>query len=521
MKKFLSLLLVVIIGLLNINIAFAQEGYVVMREPVYNMTDSFYSNITKVSKNSQWGICDTNGYPLTGYNWEAMGEITDKYIPAKQGGLWGYISYEGDVMIDYQFQKADNFSGNLARVLTVDNQYAYINRSGVIDFISPFDYSFNPSDGAICGVTDGLYGYCDTTGSVIIAPQFDMAFDFHEGFAAVKFGEKWGYITTYGAYQVSPTYTFASDYKNGYAVCALSTGYGIIDTAGIRTSPFTFDYIGEPDDEGRFPAKQDGKSGYINSRGKWLMQLDYDFCYTYTEGVARVFKDNLWGYINEQGEEIVAPVFADCGEYRNGRAFYSMDGYTYGFLTLDTENYSNEGATSPEITPTNPAVSPEEPDTQEPENTEPEKDNSVGTYEEIIDVADIEHIPAIPAASDCISMRIGSTYALKQETAKKMVAAPALVDGTTMVPLRDVVEYIGGTITWDAKTQRINIALGSKRISLTIGSKICFVNGISSVVSSAPQLIDGVTMIPVRSVTTSLGCEVEWIGETQNIYIHY
>ena len=514
MKKIISLLLVAIIGILNINIAFAENGYVVMREPVYNMTDSFYSNITKVAKGSLWGICDTNGYPLTGYNWEAMGEITGDYIPAKQNGLWGYISPEGKVLIDYQFQKADNFSDGIARVLTQDNQYAYIDKSGTIVFTSPFDYSFNSSGGAICGVSEGLYGYFDTTGTVIIAPQFDMAFDFHEGFAAVKFGDKWGYINTYGAYQVSPTYTFASDFKNGYAVCALSTGYGIIDTAGTRTSPFTFDYIGEPDSEGRFPAKDGGKSGYINSRGNWIMQLDYDFCYTFTDGVARVFKGDLWGFINEKGEEIVAPTFVDCGEYKNGRAFYSMDGYTFGFLTLDTEKYSPKPQDTPDIEPSNPAQSPETPE-------EPEKDPTVGTYEEIIAVSDIEHIPAIPAKEKCISMRIGSPYALKQTTAKKMVTSPALVDGPTMVPLRDVVEYMGGTIAWDAKTQRINITLRGGRISLTIDSKTCFVNGIASVVAAAPQLIDGVTMMPVRSVATSLGCKVEWIGETQNIYIHY
>jgi dihydrodipicolinate synthase/N-acetylneuraminate lyase len=46
-------------------------------------------------------------------------------------------------------------------------------------------------------------------------------------------------------------------------------------------------------------------------------------------------------------------------------------------------------------------------------------------------------------------------------------------------------------------------------------------NGIASVVAAAPELIGGVTMMPVRSVATSLGCKVEWIGETQNIYIHY
>ncbi|MBO5733774.1 MAG: WG repeat-containing protein [Clostridia bacterium] len=517
MKKILSLLLITVISLLPIHTVCAYEGYTVMREPIYNMADSFYSNVTKVSKNSLWGICDTNGYPITGYNWEAMGEIVDKYIPAKYDGLWGYISYEGDVLIPYQFQKAENFSDDLARVMTAEGKYAYINRSGEIAFISPFDYSFTPGDGAVCGVQGGLYGYCDTTGSIIIHPQFDMGFDFHEGFAAVKFGEKWGYITTYGAYQVKPTYKFAGDFKDGYAVCALDSGYGIIDTTGKRTSAFTFDYIGEPDDKGRFPAKANGKSGYINAQGKWLMQTDYDFCYTFTDGVARVFKDNLWGYINEQGDEIVTPVFADCGEYRNGRAFYSMDGYTYGFLTLEVTK-SEEPVEVPVVTPSNPAAGNDKPSTPEPTDT---KDESVGTYEEIIDVADIESIPTIPGAEKCISMRIGSPYALKQATAKRLTAAPALINGVTMVPLRDVVEYMGGTITWDASTKRISISLNRKRISLTIGSKISFVNGVAATVSSAPELIDGITMIPLRSVASSLGCEIEWIPETQNIYIHY
>ena len=513
MKKVFSLILTAIFCILPIQNIAAQENYTVIREPVYNMADSFYSNVTKVSSGSMWGLCDTNGYPLTDYSWEAMGEICDELIPAKRNGLWGYISYEGKEKIPYSFQKAENFSGDIARVLTEDGRYAYINRAGEVVLYSPFEYSFAPSENLICGVLGGRYGYCDTTGNIVIDAQFDMGFDFHGGLAAVMFGGKWGYITTKGAYLVSPMYEYASDFHNGFAVCKKPSGYGIIDSSGISVSPFTFDYIGDCDEKGRFPAKSGDVSGYINSRGEWQIQLDYDFCYAFTDGVARVFSDNLWGYINEQGDELISPRFADCGEYRNGRAFYSTDGIMYGFLTLDTENYKPQ--TPDVIEPSNPAQD------ENKEDTVPITDETVGTYEEIIDIADVENIPTFPGEDRCISMRIGSPYALKSTLAKKMVAAPALVDGVTMVPLRDLVEFMGGTLAWNSETQRININFKFNKIALTIGSKISYVNGMASYVNNAPQLIDGVTMIPVRSVVTSLGCKVEWIPETQNIYIRY
>jgi len=494
MKKKFSILLAIVISISCINTVFSEGGYTVVREPVYNMADSFYSNITKVSKNSMWGICDTNGYPITGYNWEAMGEITSSHIPVLKDGLWGYISGEGKELIPYQFKKADVFSDGLARVLTADGQYAYINKLGEVRFYSPFDYSFNSSENLICGSKEGLYGYCDKDGNIVVTPQYDMGFDFHDGLAAVKSGEKWGYIDEEGAMVVIPTYTFASDFKGGYAVCALSSGYGIIDKTGKRTSDFNFDYIGDADSEGRFPAKHGDVSGYIDFKGNWILKTSYDFCYTYTDGVARVFKDGLWGYIDEDGNEIVAPIFADCGEYRNERAFYSNDGFLYGFLMLNPEDAKKS---------------------QKPQMS------NVGTYEEIIDIADLDTLPTIPGTEKCISMRIGSKYALKSASAARLAAAPALIDGTTMVPLRDVAEYMGAEVFWNSETQEIIMEYNENKISLTVGSKACFINGAASIVTSAPALIDGTTMIPIRSIASSLGCKIDWIPETQNIYIHY
>ncbi len=511
MKKIISWILAFALCFCFINTAFA--GYSVVAEPSFNMADTFFSSVGKVSKNSKWAIADKNANPITEFAWDALGTVSGELIPAKMGDIWGYISPNGTTVIPYQFVRAYDFCEGFAKVVLADGRHAYIDKTGEIAFTSPFAYSYNVSCGMIAGTSGTLYGYADTTGKIVVPADFTFGYDFSEDLAAVQKNGLWGYITKGGAYRVAPSYLSASDFDGGYAVCKLSTGYGLIDKMGLRTTPFTFDYIGKADSEGRYPVKQGEKSGYIDCRGNWLITTDYEYCYTFTDGYARVYKDGLWGYIDEKGTEVVPPSFFDCGEYRNGLAPYSVDGITYGYIALNSElpQVTNPGAsdddtptpdeeaTSPTITPANPAA------------------NTI-TLEEM--TASGELLPAIPG-KNTMSLRIGSFFAAKNTDAKRLVCPPVLSSGTTLVPLRDVVEYLGGTIDWDGDTQRVVISYNRNRISMTIGSKLAFVNGITSVLTAAPQLIDGVTMIPLRSVAQALKCTVDWVGDTQNIYIYY
>ncbi len=508
MKKIITLLLAFLL-IFSAGLSASANGYTVVSTPQYNMAESFESSVTKVSKNSKWALANTDGAAITGYDWEAMGDITSEYIPAKKGGKWGYITPAGTELIPYRFSSAGCFKNGIAMVQKADGKYAYINIYGDVIFNSPFDYSFSPSEGAVCGMLNGLYGYCDTEGSIVIHPQFEMAFDFHEGFAAVKFGGKWGYITNYGAYSVRPAYDYASDFKNGYAVCRLSGKYGIINTAGTRTSSFDFDYIGTPDDSGRYPAKAGTVSGFIKSTGEWILKTQYDYCYTYTDGVARVIKNNKWGYIDEKGNELVPPTFADCGEYHNGRAPYSLNGSLWGYLTLNVKPTE----TTPPVTTVPPAGNtvPPSATTTPGNNTTPVIQNP----------ASDNMRPLNPDREKCISMKIGSKIALRGLDERSLSAPPILLDGTTMIPVRDVVELLGGSIAWNAENQRININLNNKNISMSIGSKTAFVGGMLVSLQQAPALIDGSTLVPLRSVADGLGCEVKWIDTQQNIYIYY
>jgi len=472
-------------------------GYTVITEPQYNMAEAYFGSVAKVSKDLKWTLVDSRGKPVTSGQWDSLGNTASDRIPAEKEGKWGYIDQSGKTVIPYQFSAAGSFQDEIAQVFTSDDQQAYIDKNGKILFFSPFVYSFAASGGAVCGVLNDLYGFCDTEGNMIIAPQFEMAHDFHEGYAAVRSGGKWGYITSDGNYSIKPAYDYCGDFKNGYAICRLAGKYGIINTAGKRVSSFTFDYIGMPDDQGRYPAKYGDISGYITFDGTWLLKTKYAFCYAFTDGVARVYQDEKWGYIDEKGNEIVPPTFADCGEYRNGLAPFSLDGALWGYLALDTT-----------VSETIPVV-PTPPQASAPSN-------------EIIDLDTTDQIlPLAPDGERCISMKIGSKIALMGDKAYALSAAPALLDGTTMIPVRDVVELLGGTVTWNAENQRINMTRKFRTITMTINSRIGFVDGTPTSLVHAPVLLDGSTVVPLRSVTDSWDFSLKWLNTEQNIYIYY
>ncbi len=531
MKKLAALLVAVSLLVAICPLTYA-AGYTVIVEPQYNMAETFECSVTKVSKNTKWALADATGNAITAYQWEAMGDITSEYIPAKSGNLWGYVSPTGKVMIPYRYLNVGTFRNGVAMAQTKEGVYVYINVYGDTLFKSPFTYSFSPSDGAICGMKDNVYGYCDTEGNIIIHPQFDMAFDFHEGYAAVQFGGKWGFITSYGAYSVRPTYDFVSDFQNGHAICRLNGKYGIINTAGTRTSSFDFDYIGVPGDDGLYPAKAGSVSGYINASGQWKLKTAYDFCYRYTNGVARVYHNGLWGFIDVNGNELFAPTFVDLGEYHNQRAPYSLDGSLWGYLTLTSTVAKPKPVQPVNPTPTVPEVtepvveSPAEP-VKPPETTEKTETPQQGgsstpaTPPEILNPANDSSRPLDPKEERCISMKINSSLALKGTSEITLAEPPVLIDGTTMIPVRDIVEVLGGTIAWNAENQRINISWNHMNVSMTIGSKISYVNGVPDYLSAAPVIVNGTTLVPLRSVSTALHCNVEWVDTHQNIYIYY
>jgi len=96
----------------------------------------------------------------------------------------------------------------------------------------------------------------------------------------------------------------------------------------------------------------------------------------------------------------------------------------------------------------------------------------------------------------------------------------------TVVPIRAIVEALGGTIEWEDTTRKVTINFKDTTIELWIDDPQAKVNGTEVYIdpnnhSVKPIIINDRTMLPLRFVAESLGCNVGWDPDTRTITITY
>lgn len=89
-------------------------------------------------------------------------------------------------------------------------------------------------------------------------------------------------------------------------------------------------------------------------------------------------------------------------------------------------------------------------------------------------------------------------------------ANPEITNGRVMLPIRNIVEAIGGTVEWNENTEEITITRAGDTLILTIGSSTAYKNKKPITLDVAPYIKDERTYLPVRFVTEQLGQKVSW-----------
>jgi hypothetical protein len=123
-------------------------------------------------------------------------------------------------------------------------------------------------------------------------------------------------------------------------------------------------------------------------------------------------------------------------------------------------------------------------------------------------------------------LRVGSPTMKAGNASVVLDSPPVIVEGRTLVPIRAVVESLGGIVSWDAATRTATVSLGNVSLKLSIGQTLALVNGRQVPIDSTnpsvvPQIIAGRTMLPLRFVTENLGADVQWEGTTQTITVTF
>lgn len=267
-------------------------------------------------------------------------EYKNGYITVNQENKYGIVSFSGEKILENQYEKIDNIYNDKYFVIQENGKQQLIDKKGNKIITENFDEIKQIANSGIVFVRQNKYGLMDFEGNVIIEPNYDNLKEINTDiFVANKNGKL-------GAIDKNQNEKIAFAYKDIYY--NKKAGIYVADdenfTSSILNSNFEVKLMGilseintdsgymklKIDDEYKYYnfkfeeknikdilitnkiylSKQNGKYGFVDSKGKVIVDYIYDDGTELNEyGYAAVKKDGLWGAINSSGEVVIEPYY--------------------------------------------------------------------------------------------------------------------------------------------------------------------------------------------------------------------
>lgn len=211
---------------------------------------------------------------------------------------WGYINTRGEYAIPGKYDNAEPFENGSFTKVESDHRSFYIGRDGEIVSESDTGVVIFYEDLAILDI-NGRYGYITRDNEWKIKPRYEMAWPFKDGYAKVKKNGEWIYIN-----------------KQGEEVDLATSSRSII-------SPVKIPKVNRQ--------MANGKWGFTDNQGKWLINPRFDYAGSFSDGLAPVQIANQWGYIDTLGSIKIPFEYEEAYIFTNGLASVRIKG-KYGSI---------------------------------------------------------------------------------------------------------------------------------------------------------------------------------------------
>ncbi len=269
------------------------------------------------------------------------------------------ITEEVRYMYDLDYTTYVNVSqlyGNSYLIELEDNKYAYLNKEGV----NAFSQSFIEASSFNLG-----YAYIKTTdkeGNLISTiingsgqrqiylPEVEYSSGVGQANTADgqdlllisgNVGDRYKYYTLDGK-ETLEEYYFAGRFRNNVAAVQESEGeWYLINGQGEKILDTAFEdvILNEFDEcaaKGNIFAKSEGKYRMYTSKGEQIGDFECDDAKSFVDGYAAFKSNDLWGYVDYNGNVVIAPQYEDANSFSCGIAAVKMGEY-YNYINTSAE----------------------------------------------------------------------------------------------------------------------------------------------------------------------------------------
>ncbi|GGG07475.1 hypothetical protein GCM10010912_60140 [Paenibacillus albidus] len=98
--------------------------------------------------------------------------------------------------------------------------------------------------------------------------------------------------------------------------------------------------------------------------------------------------------------------------------------------------------------------------------------------------------------------------------------APILKNGSTFVPFRAISEALEAEVIWNKEERSVTVTRDGITVKLFIDKKLAYVDGKQVTLQAPPAIINGSTVVPVRFVSEALKATVKWEPVSRSVVIY-
>jgi hypothetical protein len=266
--------------------------------------------------------------------WSVQSPDADPYYRIVQKGKIGYIDNRGRIVVAPKLDEWVRGEFHNGLLITGVSDGPYIDAAGKKVLDTGFYRNWDFSEGLAVAMrerTDGKWGYIDTNGNFAIPQQFSTGMDdyvwpFSGGFARIKVKGLYGFIDHTGKFVVRLTLLSADNFSDGLARVVLDGPCFVPGSGGCDMGE-----IVPPDSGKKGELPPSCKFTFIDASGSVISAARFDGAKAFSEGLAPVKVDSLWGYINRDGTMAISPQFEDAMSFSDEVAAVRRSGF-YGYI---------------------------------------------------------------------------------------------------------------------------------------------------------------------------------------------
>lgn len=271
----------------------------------------------------------------------------------QQGERWAYVNTEGERITPYQFTRAGVFS-ETAPVVDEEGEAYYIDTAGNKKVTASYFLEKDPEFGQVqqfatmqsglaAAYNGQIWNYYDAATYEKKFGGYAQATQITNGVGAVsQDGHKWALISAEG--QLLTDFVFDEvliddkgvPCRTQAVVVRQDGGYRLVDrTTGQPISSALYEDADAFADNDLAAVKKDGRWIFVSETGQETDLGDFQCAKSFSAGVSPAQKDGKWGYIDTQGNWIIEPQFADAGAFSStGGAFVKTEESRWKLLLL-------------------------------------------------------------------------------------------------------------------------------------------------------------------------------------------